>query len=211
MNNSDQILIEKYINNQLTAAEKISFEQQLSVDTDLRDATFKAKLYWAMLQHPLGKSLLIDNVLNNNNTVETALLQQTYTLEEILDMFTPIDYLESEAITRGAAPKNQATLVNLVVAPPNSIDCTNMPLSFILHNALPYPLFIVVYDNLEEEVLRQTIPADRTNFEVAVNNLAPGRYYWRIQLDKSVNNETLRRQYGTATGSFTRFGHLYQS
>ena len=86
-----------------------------------------------------------------------------------------------------------------------------MPLSFILHNALPYPLFIVVYDNLEEEVLRQTIPADRTNFEVAVNNLAPGRYYWRIQLDKSVNNETLRRQYGTATGSFTRFGHLYQS
>ena len=148
-----------------------------------------------LIVEKLGDDLFFDTPNATANTVEPT---PSYSLNELLEMFKPVNAWETAAATRNSNPNEASQLQNWVVLPENGVECsTKDQLNFDLDQAPPCHLECRVYNSHEKAVLIQHIPAQEVSF-VLVLSLPPGRYYWElVPTDRSI-----KRQLGTASGWF---------
>lgn len=201
-------LIEAYLNGKLTEADKKSFENRLKTDVNWRKDVLTHKLVadvfkrYPMLQaqeivERLGADLFA--AAADAEPVNIITTKDAYTLDELFDMFRPIEHLEMEMSRRSTAADDN-NLQNSVLFPLSGIACMGKELSFELDRPLEIELEVAVFDNKETEVAVTPglIEPETINFTLYFPEIMPGRYYWQITpLDVEA-----QARYGSATGSF---------
>ncbi|OWY21859.1 hypothetical protein B6N25_08380 [Sphingobacteriales bacterium TSM_CSS] len=210
MNPNDQILIEKYLNGELTEQEALNFEQRLQNEPDLLRATFADMVIDLSLRpHPLVSARNIVDILGDDLYSDTAQItssekkpdtEKTYNLQELLSFFQPLQHLETAAFSRSADTETQNPLAQLVVMPENGINVVSKQLLFDFDDAVEYPMELSILNNREQVVLLAAIPAQVYNHTLNLEALNPGRYYWHLQL--ASKDRKINRKYGTVTGYF---------
>ncbi len=201
-------LIEAYLSNTLSQADKTAFEQRLKTDSEWRKEVLTVKFVQEVFKRfPLLKAQEIANQLGEDlfPNEESNLLNQTepnptYSLEELLDMFRPIEHLELEMARRSTGSTHN-DLQHRVVFPLPEIECLGNQLTFEIHPPLDATLEIVVHDNREQEVeVNDNLLLPNTGNQTLhlPADMLPGRYYWQI----SPLDFEAQARYGTATGSF---------
>lgn len=143
---------------------------------------------------------IIDNAIGQPEKDSLANYQNpTYTLEELLQMFAPIEELEEAASMRASAIEADSANKNLqamVVLPENGINCHDT-LFFDLAEPIASSLLCRIYNNKREQLHEYPIAAGIVSFEVPLL-LTPGRYYWELK----PNDRLVFRQLGAAVGMF---------
>ncbi len=193
------ILLQKYVDNELSTTEQAVFEQNLANDAEFAKEVALEQQITAFLQHPVTQARRIVDALHEELFSE-QIEPPTYTLSELLEMFAPINELEEVATTRSAAsvageaaPK---TLETIVVLPENGVNCHDT-LFFDLAEPIASPLLCYIYNNKREQLLAQNIAANEVSFDLALS-LPPGRYYWELK----PTNRAIFQQLGSAIGMF---------
>jgi hypothetical protein len=200
-------LIEAYLNDTLNQADKTAFEQRLKTDPEWRKEVLTVKFVQEVFKRfPLLKAQEIANQLgedlfpNEGAILNPTTLHSTYSLEELLDMFRPIEHLELESARRSTSA-GQNSLQHRVMFPLPEIECAGNQLTFEINPPLEVSLEIVIHDNREQEVtVNDNVLLPNTGNQT-LNlplNMLPGRYYWQI----SPLDFEAQARYGTATGSF---------
>lgn len=209
MNSLDNTeLIEAYLSGKLSEADKLSFETRLKTDANWRKDVLTHKLVADVFKrYPLLKAQEIIEHLGADlfsaaedaEPVDLDTTKDTYTLDELFDMFRPIEHLEMEMSRRNTTTDTN-NLQHRVVFPLSDIACLGKELTFELDGPLEIELEVAVFDNKETEVAVSPaiIEPETINFTLHFPEITPGRYYWQITpLDIEA-----QARYGSATGSF---------
>lgn len=181
--------IEQYLNGQLNDHELQTFLQRLATDEPFAEAVF--------LQDQIQSELTDTRFQNFKTTMtaveaayhtkidEAALLMDEseeeglYTLEELLEMFQPVNHYEkaiSEAEFAGVVRAGGMD----IITPDNGADCSQS-ITFQLINPVSTPIKIVIENSEEDIVKRAKIEAGATQLTVDTSDLLPGRYYWKLK------------------------------
>lgn len=204
MTEQDQILIEKYLNDELPVMQLKTFEQRLQNESDLLKATFIDRVIeFSIRPHPLMKTKNIIKKLGDNLLYEGSRKNSppnTYSTEELFTIFQPLKHLERVTVTRNSNSLSKNTLQKLVVLPENGVDVVNQKLQFDLRDKTRSLFKLEVLNNREKNVLTNLISINTYSFEISLENIKPGRYYWRLYIES--NNRKLKKELGTATGYF---------
>ena len=206
MNNQDILLINQYLENELQGADLTNFEQRLQTDPEFKKLVFSQQfLEWSLRPHPLlkakqivetlGDDLWTDDEKKSRQEVEPI----TYTYEELMAQFSPVEHLESVAVSRSSSTSSNP-MQNLVLLPENGIDCRSGELNFDFEEATPFPIVLILMDNREKQLLQDTIESGVYEHTVSLAGFQPGRYYWQLRAD--IKDRQKRRDVGTAVGFF---------
>ena len=178
MNFFDTETIDKYLKGQLEETERIAFDAALKKDTILQK---NVRLHEEMIQgihHHVR--LKLKSILQNK---EKKIIQKqqaeekTYTLEELLEMFTPVSHYEhfiheTEVVSRSE---------NLeVIVPENGIDASVEQIIFAFNNPLKKEAYVLVENNQEDELMSITLLPGVDYFRLDTRGFEPGRYYWKL-------------------------------
>lgn len=207
----DIILIEKYARGELEPLLVKEFEQRLGNNLPLLQRAFAEKLtLLALAPHPIEKARQIVATLGDDLFADIEHEQKTvqenapeYTLEELLDMFRPLAYIEAEMLNRSGVSLPPESLQNSVLLPENGLNCKGDILYFAFNPSPDVPVMVTIMDNRENEIplAHAIIPAGAVSFQVVLpKQLKPGKYYWKLRPE--TDDRQLRRRYGVAVGSF---------
>ncbi len=210
LSSEEQNLIESYHNHTLSDSNRLLFIEKIlhNGGNNLFAKTLKLQstVEQILQKHPvmqarlivqkLGMDLIIEESIQIH-PVELAQEENTYTLDELRQMFAPIVGIEEIVQTRSSITEDsEQTLQSIVVLPETGIDC-NDSLSFHLSEAVNSAMSLVVYNNQQISVLKKEIPPNELLYELDFK-LDPGRYYWKL----APTDRNLRRQLGVAVGVF---------
>lgn len=125
----------------------------------------------------------------------------TYTLQELLAYFKPIEHFES-ANRRSSFEPKKTGLDALVLSPENEIDCLDYTLDFTLKEAVPFELELTILDNQEDILKTQIIAAQTFTFSVSLTFLQSkvGKFYWRLKAN--TRDRAIRKEYKSVVRSF---------
>ena len=109
--------------------------------------------------------------------------EPTYTLEELLAMFEPVEHYDAmlEVVERSAP-----TLLPMpihVLSPQNETNCYNT-IIFELDRPAPQDLTLIIENNQEDELIENVFPAHAATYRQLLTGFAPGCYYWKLILDE---------------------------
>lgn len=179
--------IDAYLKGRLKGEELTGFEEVLQKDTVLQEAvglqrdimmgvqasvrnSLKKKLKQFHQQLPKQQEA-INAAINSN--------EQSYTLEELLDMFKVVSHYEAAIEQANLAMAARSSRLE-VIRPANQADCTH-DLTFELSKAVSEVLHLTIEDSEEDEVYEGKFPLNTTVFTPIFDKaLLPGRYYWKL-------------------------------
>jgi hypothetical protein len=159
-------LIERYVHNELSEAERKQFEQGLDADEALAEKVFLTKLV---------HNTLAEKPRRNFRNILSAVNDAYHTnLEEL---FQAVPYYEAlitaEARSGGAMQ---------VVSPQTGISCNNQ-LAFTLNADFSKELKLTIENSKEDILLKTRIQAHTNTFTIDLpkKQFPPGRYYWKLK------------------------------
>ncbi|QQS29283.1 MAG: hypothetical protein IPM47_21045 [Sphingobacteriales bacterium] len=198
-------MIEAYLKGELSPSEKTDLEQRLKTDSEWRKEVLTLKFIQQVFQRfPLLSAQEIVNRLGEDfydrKEQDLKPTEPTYSLEDLLDLFRPIEHLELEMVSRSNNTQ-QDSLQNRIVFPLPEIDCSGNQLIFEIFPPVEATLEVVVHDNLEQIIeIGNAVFLPETEHQTIQlpSNMLPGRYYWQI----SATDFEAQARYGSATGSF---------
>ncbi|HRK29194.1 MAG TPA: hypothetical protein PK239_18105 [Chitinophagales bacterium] len=200
-------LVAEYIAKKMTDNELATFKKRLENEPDLKKQVVAMLVDLALQPNPLKKvrkivDALGDDLFVDSGTVDDASeIPPTYTLDELLEFFSPAANLEAVAVSRGSELKEQNALEQMVILPVNDINVTGTSLLLVFENILTHPVHLEILNNKEQHVMPSIIiPAGVSSYDCKLGKQVPGKYYWRMRLDSLDRN--LNREFGTAIGSF---------
>ncbi|MEZ4888436.1 MAG: hypothetical protein R3E32_27155 [Chitinophagales bacterium] len=224
-----------YFNGELKGKSLVEFEQQFQKDPDFRLRVFREKMIFeAMYGLTITNSSSSADAYSSNallqarnlaDQLEEDLFEEdfledfevdiditpTYSLQELLDFFKPIEHFETANRRSSSAQANG--LDDLVLTPMNEMDCRNFRLNFQLTEALPFDLELTIMNNHEEILYTQIIEANTLIFKASLFFLQSkaGKYYWRLKAN--TRDRVIRKKYISVVRSFFLKKHLnpYQS
>lgn len=198
----EQSLIERYQQQLLSDEDKVLFIKKIMENDGYNEFANTLKLRiqveYALKKNPVSEVSFSSEGKHTSSNITNAekKIIGSYTLEEILQVFAPIEELEKAANTRSSATIPPKNLQFIAVLPENGIDCSDL-LSFDLGEVVNSDLQCSIYNNKREKVLSKEIPANSVSFDVELS-LPIGRYYWQLT---PINRE-VRQQLGLAVGMF---------
>ncbi|MEZ4885357.1 MAG: hypothetical protein R3E32_11565 [Chitinophagales bacterium] len=164
-------LFDKFLNEKLNEADRKEFE------TLLKNPEFLETTYFNLL---LKQSFLEDDSLHFLKILKEVeqlyYYQETYTLEELIAYFAPIQEYEQNlsAISRSSDVQ--------IIRPENFINCVK-DLQFEWKTPSTIPLLLIIENNEYDVLLRKEIPPQTLSFGIqlsAQKGFKPGRYYWKL-------------------------------
>lgn len=214
-----------FFNRELKGKELKEFEQKLQNDSDFQNRVFVEKMVFEAAMELFGETTstslqsvssiglqkakkltaqLEEDLFENESWEDIEVdidVTPTYTLQELLDFFKPIEHFES-ANRRSQSTIDKGGLSALVLSPKAEIDCPNFQLDFQLSKALPCDLELTIFNNQEDVLHTQIIEANALNFTVSLSFLRPkvGKYYWRLKAN--TRNRAIRTRYKSVVRSF---------
>lgn len=218
-------LMRLYFNGQLKGKELKEFEQKLKAEEDFQQRVFVEKMVFEAAGELFSKShstsmetaslIGLQKAKKVVDELEDELFEgqswedievdidviPTYTLQELLDYFKPIEHFES-ANKRSNSSSKKAGLDALVLTPQNEVDCTHYQLNFQLKEALYFGLELTILNNEEDILHTQIIEANTLTFTIYLDFLQPkvGKYYWRLKAN--TRDRAIRKQYKSVIRSF---------
>lgn len=176
--------IQAALSGELSATEQQSYDNVLRTDQEFAEQAF--------LQHQLKQTLTnkaFDDFRGTLMRVETeyhelglwhtkeASNEETFSLDDILAMFAPIEHYES-ALTHA----DLRAAGSILLQPQNGINfLPNDTLNFVWATALNEPITLSIENNQEDVVLEATIEAGTERYSLDLPNLPAGRYYFKLQ------------------------------
>lgn len=164
-------LIDKFINGNLNESEKIQLEELLT-NIDFAEQTYLNLILKQSFQKDDNSEFL--DILKEVEQIHYS--QQTYTLEELLSFFSPIEeYEENLSAVARASDMN-------IVHPKNHVNCVDN-LYFELNPPNQVPLLLIIENNEYDVLIRKEIPAHQHSFTIPLSlkkGFKVGRYYWKL-------------------------------
>ncbi len=201
INDKDFNLIHDFLFGKLTTTEAQKFRTRLEQDKLLQTAYNEEKMM-KDIADKLQQKRIVNKTLQAINKIKqqkNAAKKNTYTLNELLNFFKPIDQYESymyndEALVVKSA-QGQSNKLNIeVTSPLNNADINGNNLQFTLKGTVDFEISLVIKNSKDEDVATLIIPPDTSEIILNLpseNLTTPGRYYWRM---KPVNQK-IARQY----------------
>lgn len=119
--------------------------------------------------------------LNKTDFEENTPKQESYSLEELLEMFQPVRSYEKQIAKELISTRGAGGLK--VLSPKNEVDCSEQ-IRFELESPVNDTLKLTIENSEEDEVLKQNIAANTSSFTIDIKNFKPGRYYWKLRSKK---------------------------
>ncbi len=164
-------LSDKFLNDELNENELNQFNELL------KTPDFLEKTYLNLLlkqSFEINEEVQFLHILKEVEQIHHY--QQTYTLEELLAYFTPIQEYEEILSTITRASELQ------IIHPKNHINCVNH-LYFEWKDFNNMPLILIIENNEYDVIIRQEIPPQTLSFSLNLSTpkgFKPGRYYWKL-------------------------------
>ncbi len=185
-------LIEQYVENLLTAEERLEFEGLLQKDAQLAaEVQFHQKFTNSM--NNVGDELFLNNLQHLEQQIQReragnplkkltdrALKKGGELLNQLADAFLPVPQYENLLAARSRSQSLE------VISPENEWNCQNGILQFELKKGNKHPLQLSIEGNRQNILNEQTIAAKTTRFEVDILHLEVGRYYWKLKTSKQL-------------------------
>ncbi len=164
---------EQYLRGKLPEDQRQAFEKRLQTD-----ASFYQKVL--ALQH-LNDGLENTSLLRFMDTLQNipasnASTPQSYTLEELLQMFGTVEHYERELVQMATRSKSQTFQIE---QPSNGSDCSEQT-QFVLSSNAPTDLQLIIENSSEDEVAEVVFPAHTDQLTINTKAFLPGRYYWKL-------------------------------
>ncbi len=189
-------LLDKYLNNYLTKAEKQLFE-----DLRTKDAAIQEEIDFFERFNKVQMLFGRDNLKATLTELEDELQKEEapslltqfaaglqgvvkkihYSIEELAELFR----IEPEYHAALAYGNRSDTLE--LVSPENGVDASiEGSLKFQLKEELNIPIRLFIENNQKQPVLSESILPATAHFSVDVSEWKPGRYYWKLGVSKKV-------------------------
>lgn len=164
-------LSDKFLNDPLNEQERKQFEELMKKPQFVEAIYLNLILKQSFEKNNNGLQFL--KVLKEVEQIHHY--EQTYTLEELLDFFTPIEEYEKPiaAITRAGESE--------LLHPQNHINCVDS-LYFEWKTPLLKPILLIIENNEYDVLIRREIPSQTISFSVHLSpekGFKAGRYYWK--------------------------------
>lgn len=105
-----------------------------------------------------------------------------FTYEQLLQLFKAVPYYEESL--ENQVERSHSNFV--VLSPALGINCKNQIL-FTFKILPPANTVLVIEDNQEEKLSEHAIDALNHQCIIDISKLGPGRYYWRLEIDKKLH------------------------
>lgn len=195
--------IEKYLSCKLDGAELARFNERLEKDKNFVEEVFIQKMIkeaaeeaylletWSSvaadrsldsfsqamqaIDEAYHTEINIEDLLSFEPSVQEEKEPQTYTLDDLLDMFGVVEeYEEAMALAERAGELK-------VIVPQNGMDIKGS-ITFQLEVPLDSTLKLRIENNKKQNLITQKIDAGVSTFTVTLptEQFEPGRYYWKL-------------------------------
>ncbi|MFK7904891.1 MAG: hypothetical protein AB8B69_07195 [Chitinophagales bacterium] len=162
---------DKFLNDELNDADRKKLDS-LFENTEFMETTYLNLL--------LKKSFEEEDNLQFLRTLKEVeqihYYEQTYSLEELLAFFAPVQEYEENLLTISRASDVE------VLHPKNYINCTDN-LQFEWKSPNEVSLLLIVENNEYDVLIRKEIPSQTLSFGLQLSfqkGFKPGRYYWKL-------------------------------
>ena len=165
----EEVFVQKMIKEAAEEAHLLEVQAEAAADSSLDSFTQAMQA----IDEAYHTTINIDDLLAEETTQEDV--NQTYTLDDLLDMFGVVEeYEEAMALAERAGELN-------VIAPINGAEMRG-EITFQLERPLDSKLKLRIENNQKQALVTQKIEAGTTTFTVSLpaSDFAPGRYYWKL-------------------------------
>ncbi len=164
-------LADKFLNDQLNEQERTQFDELLK-NPDFMESTYLSVL----LKQSFKKNDDLQFLRTLKEVEQTFYYQQSYTLEELLACFSPVQEYEDNLSTVSRASDVE------ILHPKNHINCVDN-LYFEWSKPNHIPLLLIIENNEYDVLIRKEIPIQTLSFSINLDfkkGFKPGRYYWKL-------------------------------